>query len=204
MVAHPDQLVQAVRNVDDADALRFQLGDDAEQHLDLGSRQGAGRFVQDQDAGVLRQGLGDFDDLLLADPEVIKRRVGVDVLFQPLHQRPRGPALSARVDVDARPDGFMTDEDILGHGQVREQVQLLKDDADPGLDRIGLAAELDLAACHFDPAFGQCLDPSDDLHQRGLARAVFAHQHVDCPHPEVEVHAFQRAGAGVDLHAAPD
>ena len=66
-------LVDAVRDVDDRDAVAGELPDDLEQPLAFGRRQGRGRLVHDQDAGVDRQRLGDLDQLLLADAQRRRR-----------------------------------------------------------------------------------------------------------------------------------
>ncbi len=204
VVADPDQLVQPVTDVDDPHAIRRKVADHAEQDLDLGRRKGAGRLVQDQDSGVLRQRLGDLDDLLLADAQMPKGSVRVDLLLQPPHQRRRRLPLKSGVDVDPGAQGFATDEDVFRHRQVRKQVQLLKHDADALCHRVGFRPEHHLAPVHQDLALGQGFDPGDDLHQSGFARAVFAHQHVDRAHAQIEVHAFQGTGAGIDLDATPD
>ena len=193
-----------MRDIDDADALGFQIGDEAEQHFDLVRRQGGGRFIQDQDTGVVRQRLGDFDDLLLADAQLVQHGIRVDRLFQPLHQRAGGSRLLAGVDVDAKAGGGAAKKDIFDDGHVGKQVQVLKHDADASGDSIGVGPELDRLARHLDPAFGQRLDPGNHPRQCGFAGTVFADQHIDRPHPQVEIDRFQGAGAGIDLGAAPD
>ena len=85
-VAGLDDLVQAVRNEDDRDALRLEAGDDLEQLLGLGERQARGRLVEDDEARVEAQRLGDLDHLLLrraraarpASPARSSRRAGRD------------------------------------------------------------------------------------------------------------------------------
>ena len=59
--------IQAVRNVDDGDALRTQIVDDFKQARRFCERQTRGRLIHDQDAGVEREGFGDFDHLLTRD-----------------------------------------------------------------------------------------------------------------------------------------
>ena len=54
-----------------------------------------------------------------------------------------------------------------------------------------------------DRALGQLLDAGDDLHQRRLARAVLAHQHVDRAHAQVEIDVLERPRAGIDLGRRP-
>ena len=71
VVADTDQLFEPVRDVDDRDALRLEVGDDAKQDLDLRRAERRGRLVHDEDARVARHRLGDLDQLLLADHQVL-------------------------------------------------------------------------------------------------------------------------------------
>ena len=100
-VADADQLLQAMRDVDDGDAARLEVGDDTEEDFDLGGAQGRGRLVHDQDAGVLRHRLGDLDELLLADAQLLDRRARIDARLQALQQRAGPPFLLAMVDAEA-------------------------------------------------------------------------------------------------------
>ena len=60
-------LLHLVGDVAHADAVLLQLADDPKQlrHFPVGQR--GGRLIEDQNARVLRQRLGDFDHLLFAD-----------------------------------------------------------------------------------------------------------------------------------------
>ena len=62
--------VELVRDVNHADAALPQFVENAEKRFDFRVRQGGSRFVQHQDARIVRKRLGDFDQLLLADAEV--------------------------------------------------------------------------------------------------------------------------------------
>ena len=62
-------LLEAVRDVDDADAVRLEQRDDAEQALDLALGQRRRRLVHDDDLRVGADRLGDLDDLLLGHAE---------------------------------------------------------------------------------------------------------------------------------------
>src|SRR5699024_783833 len=67
VVADAKDLVHLVADVDDAAALVFEHVDDAEQVLYLGLRQGGGRFVKNNDLGIVGYRLGDLDHLPLGD-----------------------------------------------------------------------------------------------------------------------------------------
>ena len=83
-------LVEPVRDVDDAHAVGRELPDDAEEPRALRRRQRRGRLVHDQDARVERQRLGDLDELLLADAQARDPRLRVEVDPEPLEQAPPG------------------------------------------------------------------------------------------------------------------
>ena len=63
-IAVVEDFHHAVRDVDDRDPARGEVAHDPEQHLRLGLGQRRGRFVEDEDAAVERQRLGDLDKLL--------------------------------------------------------------------------------------------------------------------------------------------
>ena len=80
-------LVQPVRDEDDADAVGLEVGDDLEQPLGLRQRQARGRLVHDDQPRFERQRLGDLDQLPLGERQVGDRRVGREVDAEPLEQR---------------------------------------------------------------------------------------------------------------------
>ena len=84
-------LVEPVRDVDDADAVGRELPDDAEEPRAFRRRQRRGRLVHDEDARVERQRLGDLDELLLADAQPGDPRLRVELDPEPLEQAPRRP-----------------------------------------------------------------------------------------------------------------
>ena len=74
--ATPLDLVQPVRDEDDADAVGLERRDDVEQLVGLGERQARGRLVEDDQPRLDRQRLGDLDHLLLGQRQAGDRRVG--------------------------------------------------------------------------------------------------------------------------------
>ena len=172
--------------------------DDAEEALDLGLAERRGGLVHDEHAHVVRQRLGDLDDLLLADAQVADQLVGVDVLAQPLHQLERQLPLGAAVD--GRPTGdLLGQEEVVQHRQVGAEVELLEDDADAVLGCVGDAGQHDGLAVHEDAPVGGLLDPREDLHQRRLAGTVLADEHVDLALEDIEGHVVERGRAREDL-----
>ena len=65
-------LVHAVRDVDDRDALGFEPAKEGEQFLDLAARERGRRLVEDEDADVARDRLDDFGQLALARRKIAR------------------------------------------------------------------------------------------------------------------------------------
>ena len=71
-------LVHAMRDVDDRDAVAPQPAQKHEQPIDLRGGQRRGRLVEDEDAASLGERLDDFRQLSLTGAEFDQRRLGVD------------------------------------------------------------------------------------------------------------------------------
>ena len=108
------------------------------------------------------------------------------------------PAHLAPVD-PAEPARLAADEDVLRHRQVRAEVDLLVDGADPGLLRLQRAGEAHRLAVQRDRAGVDRVDAGQHLDQRRLAGAVLAHQGVDLAGEEPEVDVVERRDAGERL-----
>jgi hypothetical protein len=203
-VSDPGDLVQAMRDVDHADAVRAEPPDDAEQRLDLVVVEDRGGLVHDEQADPLGQGARDRDDLLAGGPQRSHERVGRYArVVEPREQRgglaPHAPAVEQPTPVE-----LVAEEDALRHGQVLDEVELLVDRGDAARERSArlalrqrLAVDPDLALRRRDRA-GHALD------QRRLARAVGPEHAVDLARPHVEVDAVQGAHARVLLGDAAD
>src|SRR6202035_4814248 len=68
---------------------------------------------------------------------------------------------------------------VFAHGEARNEIALLMDDADPGGDRITRTLEADGRAVQPQLAFVGTIDAGNNLDQRRFAGAVFAEQRVD-------------------------
>ena len=184
-------------DVEHGEALPLEIGHDLEEHLRLVGRERAGGLVQNQEARVLRQRLGDFHLLLLGDVDVAHQRGGIHVLQAHLIQQRAAVGVELLPVDQAEPAlGLARLEDVLRHGQRVGQGQLLVDHGDSqraGLDgRVGR----NLLAVEDDLAGGGLVHAGEYVHQRGLARAVFAHDGVDLALAHVKVHIVERLYAG--------
>ena len=162
--------------------------DDIEHLTDQLRVQGGGHLVEQQQLGLHRQRANDRHALLLTAGESVGKvrslvrqaESGQQLLRIGLHLARRATRNLARAE-----------RDVVEHGQVREQVVRLKDDADPPAHRI----QVDVVRRHVDVADMDRsgvdgLEPVDAPQQRGLAR------------PRRTDEAHDLAGADVERDAA--
>jgi len=192
-VAVGEDLGHAVADVDDADALRLEVVQHAEQRgrLELGER-GRG-LVEDQHLAVERERLGDLHQLLARDAEFVDARGRVDVLAEPAQHLGGARVEAAVVHEGAAARVDLGHEDVLGDGGVAAQRDLLVHQADAQPHGMGRAVDAHIQAVERDRALVGLVDAVDDVHQRGLAGAVLAAQGVDLAGTQREVHARERA-----------
>ena len=108
---------------------------------------------------------------------------------QPREQLAGAPAHRRASAIGAEPAGLAAEEDVLGHGEVRAEVDLLVDGADPGGLRPAAGRRSDtLLAVERDRARVDAVDAGQHLDQGRLAGAVLAHQgvHLAGEQPEVD------------------
>ena len=136
-VADAPDLVEAVRDVDDADTLRREPANHVEERLDLALVEDRGRLVHDQQPHVSRQRAGDRHDLLGRRPQLADLGAHGDRLVpEPGEQRRRLPV--HLVEVEQRPAArLVREEDALGDAEVGDEVELLVDRRDAALERAG-------------------------------------------------------------------
>ena len=68
-VADAAQLIHAMTHIQNAHALLAKALDVFKQRLRLTRCERGGRFIEDEQTALLRQGGSEFDELLLTDPE---------------------------------------------------------------------------------------------------------------------------------------
>ena len=145
-VAQVEDLVEAVRNEEDAGSLVPEAAGDGEQALHFNTAQGGRRLVHHQHFGVERDGLGDFDDLLVRDGQALGNPCGIDGNAKPFEELARLPDHGCLADQAEPALGLAADEDVLRDAEVREERGLLVDDGDSGGLAVADVAELDALA----------------------------------------------------------
>ena len=135
-VADAADLVETMRDVDDADAIGGEPTHDVEHRLDLGVVEDRRRLVHDEQANVVRQRSCDRHDLLAGGTQVSDQDVRRDALVvHPAEQLGGLPAHPGSVE-QAPPAELVAEEDVLGDGEVLDQIALLVDRRDTLRQRI--------------------------------------------------------------------
>jgi hypothetical protein len=193
-VGQAADLAQALGDEHDGQAVRAQALDEREQPLGVG--QARRRLVEDEQPRVGRQGLGHLDELAVARPERDERRARVEVPEpDPLEVRQRAAGEVAAPDALHR-RLQVAEQDVLADRHRRHDGELLRDQGDPGVERVARARERVLLAGEDDAAGVRADHAGDDLRQRRLARAVLAGEGEDLAAVD------RRVDVGERLHGA--
>src|SRR5207302_9409701 len=97
-----------------------------------------------------------------------------------------------------------TERQVLKLSQKLDQLKTLVHHTDPMLDRMGGRRDGDALPVQLDTARGRLDQAVDGAHQRGLSRAVFAHDRVDSAARNLQVDAVVRQDRSVCLAQAAD
>ena len=218
-VRRVDDLVKSVRDKDDSDAARGDILHHLEQLSRLALGQNGSRFVKDQQLHALFVDLaGDFHKLHVTDRQSGHTGVFVDghadavqraarVFGHRFHIQ-RFQVLAEHAGNRAGTADFAVELDVFGDGKARQQHELLMHHADALLHRVVrrgdgrlLAVEIDFAA--KSARFVNDGHAEKHVHQRALARAVFAQQRVDFARLNLERHAGKHGVFAVLLGDVP-
>ncbi len=165
-VAEIEDLVEAVRDEQDAGAPVAQRPRNREQAVDLDAAECGRRFVHDEDFGIERDGLGDLDDLLVGDGKTVRDAVRMDRHAEAAEQLARPGAHRGPVDEPEAATRLPADEDVLGDREVREERRLLVDDRDAGGLTVGRAPEGDLVPVDDEASRVGVVHAGEDLDER--------------------------------------
>lgn len=186
-------LLQKVGDEDDAEPARLEAPDNAEQHRHLMRIEARRRLVEDQHLAGEIDGSGNGNHLLDRDRIAGEIAGDVDVEFIVGKQIPRAPVHRAHVD-HAETAGLAPEEEVLGNRQVRQQVDLLVDRADPeclGFKRI---ARIDLGIIEQNGAAVAPVGPGQAFDQGRFSGTVFAKQRMNLSAPEVKIDLVEGSG----------
>jgi hypothetical protein len=131
------QLIEPVGDVADGRVRGAQLVHEGEEPFGLGVRENRRRFVQDQHPGLVRDGSGDEDLLLIGEREIahasLEQTAGK---LEAVEQIFRFPPHGRLVEPAQLPCGLAAHEQVLHHREVGKPRGFLVDRGHTGLDRI--------------------------------------------------------------------
>ncbi|MNN22036.1 hypothetical protein D3C81_1353790 [compost metagenome] len=191
------QLVHAVADVDDADAIGLGLAHQGEELVLLVLGERGGGLVEDQHGKLMLERLADFHHLLLAAGQVLHQRVRIDIETKAV-QRLAGLALHLAASETTAMGLLGAEEQVVRHRHLRHQGELLEYRADAQAARMLHRLQVDFATVEHQRAVA-LVRPGDDRDQRRLARAVLAEQHVDFAGQHLEVDIVERDDTGITL-----
>ena len=142
-----------------------------EQLVDLVRHEHRRGLVEDEDLGAPVEHLEDLDALLVADAEVGDQRLGIDVEAVAVGELGDPATGAADVEVGGVA-GLAAQHDVLPHGEVVGQHEVLEDHPDAGVDGVGRRPEVALLPVDDDGALVGPVGAVEGLHQRRLAGAV--------------------------------
>ena len=96
VIGHRQQLLEPVRDIDDADAVCGQVANHVEEHRYLGRRERRGGLVHHQHARFMDDRAGNLHDLLLPERQRADAPVDRQMLTEPLERRGRRRASGPR------------------------------------------------------------------------------------------------------------
>ncbi len=148
--------------------------------------QGGRGLVENQDACAADQGLDDLQALLLADGQIADQGAGEqmqsEALLDLLHALQNGA-------VQPTSAAGLPDHEVFQNGVAGHQVVVLVHHADAERQGVGRAADVHRSAVDGNPPAVRPVDPEQDVHQGGLAGAVFPEQAQDVAGVERQIDA---------------
>ena len=199
LVGELRDLVHAVRNEQERQPLLAQALEDDEHLGDVGGGQRRSRLVENEEARLARQRLGDLHHLPARQRQILDQRHRMDVGRSGARERILGEApLRAPVDQPetARRIG---DGDVVGDRKVGNERKLLEDADNAGAVGGGRRIESDFRPVEHDASGVRRDDAGQDLDQRRLARAVLAENGVNAAREHGEIRVGERPHAAIAL-----
>jgi hypothetical protein len=186
-VSHLEDLVHAMGDEDDADALAAEPPDHLEQAIAGGDVERRGRLVEHQDPRPVKQRPHDAAGLPVAERELLGRAVEIEPAIEELIEELLGAgALLAGADPRAQ-QPFVAEPDVVDDRAGLGDQHLLEHRRDAVLaGRARRRQRAGRSALDLDLADVGRVDAGEDPHERALARAVLTDDRVDLAGQQLE------------------
>ena len=181
-----------MRNDNDRLSVRNQVLHDREELVDLLLCQDRGGLVEDQDLRSAVQRFEDLHTLLHADGDIPDQRVRIDVQAVFLNDVQHVLSRLFHVERNAALGRFHAQNDVLRHGEILYQHEVLVHHTYTVLNCGGRILDLHLLAANIDFSLICLVQAVQDIHQRTLTGAVLSQDRVDRPLLHVEIDVGQR------------
>ena len=196
-IGQPLDLLQPMRDVDDAGAIGTQILKDREQPLCLHRAQARRGFVEDEQAGVHRQRARDRHELPLRLRQAPQRRSrrhrqsDACQLLVCVRLHPPAVEQAQRPAIELTPQ-----EDVAGDVERVDELEHLMNHRDAETRRVGRLLDRGGNAIDVNRPRVRAVDAGQHLHQRRFAGPVLADQRDDLAAIDVEVNLGQSHHAG--------
>jgi len=179
VIGNAVDLRHPVTDVQHGQAVRLEFGDQAEQVVGLVLRQCGSRLVQNEDPGLLGQGAGDFDQLLLTRTEFGHRGFGSDSRPHPCQGRDGESAGGTAVQSAQTSPWLPAEHHVLRDGEFGNKAELLMDDRESVCACVARAGEVRRRAGDVDRSRVRLVDAGQHLDQGRFARTVLTGEDGD-------------------------
>ena len=175
-VGEPPHLLHAVGDVNQARALLPQHVHQREEVLRFGSGQRCRGFVEDEDPRVLRDGLGDFDHLLLTGAQITEECVRVDVRLDDIEFTYGVLPHALLVQQPRLLQRFVAECEVLRHRHGGHHIEFLMDDGDAEVVGLLRRGDVYLFAINENASGVPFQIARKDVHHRRFSGTVLTHE----------------------------
>ena len=139
------------------------------------------RLIENEDLRLARQGLDDLHALLGAHRQILNEGVGIQVKAETRRDLAHRLAGTLAADDSGRTGRLKAQCDRLGDREDGDEHEVLVHHADARRDRVARPLERHGLAVNEDLPLVRGVHPVQDVHERGLTRAILSQQGVNVP-----------------------
>ena len=175
-VGYSEDFIHFMADVDDADALSRQALHNTEQMFHFILCQGTGRFIQNQDFGIVGNRLADFHHLPFGNGETADDLLRININLQLFKDCFRFLIHLFAVHYPQLIGREAAQPHVFHYIPAQHLIQLLMHHGNAVVQRITRTGEGYRMPVHRDRATVTGINAKEALHQRGFSRAVFPHE----------------------------